>query len=241
MDTIVERVYSRLKTDVTNCTINPGQRIVQSKLAKDYGVGLTPIREALHRLIQEGLVRVEPRRGYIVSPINLSEINELYEYRIILEIGAVKLAIERGSYSDLQKIMDNANFTYCYGDHASYSQFLQYNTIFHKSIALASKNYILAVSLETVLDRLSRVNYLAIDIVDNAEEICREHKELAAAIIAREFTKAEESLKAQVNRSLNKITNTLINTNSLKAQKMRLFIVVESAEENQYLKKLGRT
>lgn len=60
--------YDAIKRDVARCRLAPGAELTEGELATHYGFGKTPVRDALARLAQEGLVRVLPRRGYVVRP-----------------------------------------------------------------------------------------------------------------------------------------------------------------------------
>ena len=66
--------------------LKPGERFFETEIAEDLGVSRTPIREALSRLEQEGLIKSLPKRGYAVSDVTAREIEELYEIREALEV-----------------------------------------------------------------------------------------------------------------------------------------------------------
>lgn len=87
-------VYVRLKSDITEWVYKPGQRLPEGAIAEHFGVSRTPVREALRRLEQEGLVVYLQQQGYSVRSLNLRELNELYQVRIILEEFATGLAAE---------------------------------------------------------------------------------------------------------------------------------------------------
>jgi DNA-binding GntR family transcriptional regulator len=159
-----QQAYDRIRGEILDCTLAPGQQIVQARLVEKYGLGLTPIREALQRLAHEGLVQPYPRFGYIVSPVTEEMVRHLYEVRMILETAAVRLAVERASDGQLRQVAESARFTYVYKNHEEYVRFLERNAAFHDSIAVLASNPRLAEVLGGLLDELSRIFHLGLDL-----------------------------------------------------------------------------
>jgi DNA-binding GntR family transcriptional regulator len=94
-------VYDRIRRAVVEGRYLPGRRLVEQRLAEEYAVSRTPVREALHRLEAEGLVVVERNRGAQVRPLSHEEIADLYDVRSRLEAYAAELAAERSRPEDL--------------------------------------------------------------------------------------------------------------------------------------------
>src|SRR5712692_5191420 len=89
---LVDVAYLALRDAITSGTLVPGARLGEAALAKHFSVSTTPIREALRRLDREGLVRLAPNRGAVVTEFNLREILDLFEIRELLECGAARRA-----------------------------------------------------------------------------------------------------------------------------------------------------
>ena len=207
---LADKAYEVLKADIITCALEPGQQIVQSQLAEKYQIGLTPIREALQRLAQEGFVQPIPRFGYVVSPITFSDMRELFELRSIVESAAARLSAVRGSQERLEAIRDSADFGYVYKDRQSYVSFLARNVDFHRSIAEAAGNQRLVDLVSKLLDELTRVFHLGLDVRDSAEEMRDEHLALARALCDRDPDRAERIVQSQIGRSQNRILEALI-------------------------------
>ena len=94
-----EQAYDRIKADIITCSLKPGMQIAQPALVEKYNIGMTPIREAMQRLAQEGFVTPIPRFGYTITPITFTDVREIYELRSILESAAARLAALRGNQS----------------------------------------------------------------------------------------------------------------------------------------------
>jgi DNA-binding GntR family transcriptional regulator len=204
-----DRAYEIIRKEIITCELRPGQQVAQPQLAEKYGIGTTPVREALQRLAQEGLVEAVPRLGYIVTPITFSAVRELFELRSIIECATVRLAAVQGSKAQLEKISQDAVFTYVFRDRDSYTEFLAHNAAFHRSIAVAAGNQRIVDLLSQLLDELTRIFHLGLDLRDSAEEMRDEHIALAQALLARDPHRAEHIVHSQVARSQQRVLEAL--------------------------------
>lgn len=89
-DNLSELVLQKIKNDIFDFKLMPGERFTESEIAESYAVSRTPIRQALYRLQQEGYVDVQFRSGWKVRPLNFKAYEELYDLRILLECYAVE-------------------------------------------------------------------------------------------------------------------------------------------------------
>src|SRR5258708_26496768 len=92
-----DNVYESLRSDIRTCHFAPGDDMREQDLAERYSVSRQPVREALLRLAREHLVTVQPRQGYRVNPISLSDARDLLRFRLALEPACVAEAIENAS------------------------------------------------------------------------------------------------------------------------------------------------
>ena len=104
----------------------------EQELAERYAVSRQPVREALLRLAREHLVTVQPRQGYRVNPISLSDARDILRFRLALEPACVAEAIENASDATLKGLDRFRRFS---GDH---EKFIAYNRAFHSALAAAS-------------------------------------------------------------------------------------------------------
>jgi DNA-binding GntR family transcriptional regulator len=208
-ESLSTQAYQLIKQDIVSCHLQPGQLIAQAELTAAYDVGITPIREALRQLAQEGFVQSVPRLGYIVSLITVKDVEEIFEMRMLLETAAVRLAAARASDGQLKFIRTDADFTYTYKDPKSYSEFLEHNAQFHHQIARMSGNQRLADMVERTLNELNRVFHLGLDYRDSAEEMHQDHTFLADALINRNADEAEKIIRDEIMRSRERILQAL--------------------------------
>jgi DNA-binding GntR family transcriptional regulator len=209
-ESMTDRVYEHIKTEIITCAIQPGQQIAQPQLAEKYGMGTTPVREALQRLAQEGLVQPIPRFGYIVTPITFSDVTEMYELRSVLESAAARLAAERATSEQFERIRALAAAACPFTDRAGYSRFLAHNTEFHRAVGLASGNSRLADAIARLFSEMARVFHLRLDPRDTPDDMRAEHEALAAALAARDADAAERLVRGQIAQSQQRVLEVLV-------------------------------
>ncbi len=87
---LAETVYAKIKTEIFDFRLLPGDRFTETELAERFAVSRTPVRDALYRLKRDGHVDVEFRAGWTVCPMDFARFEELYELRTLLECTAVE-------------------------------------------------------------------------------------------------------------------------------------------------------
>jgi GntR family transcriptional regulator, rspAB operon transcriptional repressor len=154
-DTSKSRVYKQLRRSIITGRCRPDERLNLNELARAYNTSISPLRDALHMLAQEGLVTIKPRSGYFISRTTLKELRDLFELREILELAAVDRAAPRISEEYIDKL-EHVHAGYTGDDDESYDRYTDENRRFHMLIAEASGNYELAEALGHLHDRLAR-------------------------------------------------------------------------------------
>lgn len=175
--------YERLRNAIRDGLLEPGTPLVELRLAELCNVSRTPIREALTRLEQDGLVE-RGDRGYIVRVRSPEEILDIYEVRIVLETLAARLAAENRRPVDILHVNRAMAAYEAAPQDADPSAWADLNRGFHEAIWRASHS----VALLDILDRLSThlLRYPATTLTSSGrlEESIREHRDLAEAIVA---------------------------------------------------------
>ena len=205
-----EQAYKSIKHDIITCRLKTGEQIAQSQLAERYQIGTTPIREALQRLVQDGFVESIPRFGYVVRPVSLSDIHEIYECRLILEPAVAYLAATRATDEQLREIVRTADFSYTYEDAEDISEAHIYNAEFHRAIAVASNNRRLLDQVSRVLDETTRIFFMGIDLRSNAETMHNGHMRLVEAIRDHNADQAKQAAKQQLEHAKHQVLDALV-------------------------------
>ncbi|MGO9134552.1 MAG: GntR family transcriptional regulator [Methylovirgula sp.] len=152
---LTDQAYSQLEEMITTLKLAPGTVLSEQALAKELGIGRTPVREALQRLGRDGLVVVLPRRGILVSEINLRSQLRLLETRRVLENLVAKLAAERATEEELAVFADIARSMRLAAQQSDDLAFMRLDRSFNDLVAKAARNEFALRSLGS-LSALSR-------------------------------------------------------------------------------------
>src|SRR3954451_8403738 len=207
---LARRAYDALKQDILTCELRPGAQIFEGELAIRYGTSKTPVREALNLLGQQGLVQVLPRRGYLVAPVTLRDVQEVFQLRLLLETGAAELAAEHITEEGLRQLKALVGVRYTYRDRASYARFLRANREFHIAVAEASGNGRLAAFVAKLLEDMERILHLGLDLRDSAEEMAVEHAELVDALLRGDGALARRVVTEQLQTSRKRVLEAVV-------------------------------
>ncbi|MEQ4209411.1 GntR family transcriptional regulator [Actinopolymorpha sp. B17G11] len=208
--TVTDQAYAHLRHQILICDLAPGAELREANLAESTGFGRTPIREALRRLVHDGLVEVRPRQGYRVAPITLDDVHHVFELRLILEPAAVELAIARASDEALQELHPLAHAARRPDDAATYEQYLLDHLGFHAAIAECSGNPRLARSVRDLLAQMQRLIFLSVSARDANSPPDEEHHDLFDAIVKRDSARAREIMIAQIEESRRRVADALV-------------------------------
>jgi len=99
-----QQIHDQLLGRILRRELEPGERISPPEIAAGLGVSITPVRDAVNQMAAEGLVTVTPRRGTVVSPVSIRDIEELYEIRLMIEPAAAELAASRATPDEIARV-----------------------------------------------------------------------------------------------------------------------------------------
>ncbi|MGH9320295.1 MAG: GntR family transcriptional regulator [Vicinamibacteria bacterium] len=203
--------YERVKRDILQCVLAPGSNVTETELASRHRLGKAPIRAALLRLRQEGLVRPVPRSGYVVAPVTVKDVQELFEFRLLLEPATARLAAGRIRAGGLRRLR-----ALCRADKMSGTAFNRANTEFHVEIARAAGNERIARVLSRLLDEMDRLFYLKITPSDQRRAL-REHRLLIRALATGKAIAAEKIAVEHIEHARKNVMETILASPTLMA------------------------
>jgi DNA-binding GntR family transcriptional regulator len=103
-----QQIHDQLLGRILRRELEPGERISPPEIAAALGVSITPVRDAVNQMAAEGLVTVKPRRGTVVSPVSIRDIEELYEIRLMIEPQAAEIAASRATPDEIANVQELA-------------------------------------------------------------------------------------------------------------------------------------
>jgi len=205
-----DQAHDAIRRDILTARLRPGEAVSEGLLAARLGLGKAPIRAALARLAQEGLVRAQPRRGYTVTPVTLRDVAEVFELRLILEPAAARLAADKADIAALKRLDAVCEAGYRPGEPETALAFLDANREFHVSVAALSGNRRLADQIGRLLDEMTRMLLLGLFGRDRTGEMAHEHRALIEALAAKDGARAETIVREQIEAARRMVMGALV-------------------------------
>jgi DNA-binding GntR family transcriptional regulator len=191
--------YEQIKQKILKGEYAPAQRLVETNLAQDLGVGRHKVRAALDRLHADGLVQIEPNRGATVKSLELAEVLDILIAREALEAGVAYLAAARIEANQIQQLEECLDIMQKALREGEYDRYSATNRRFHQVIYAASGNKTLPELIISLQQRLVRLQLRAILIPGRPEKSLAEHEALFQALQARDADAAERAARAHLS------------------------------------------
>lgn len=204
-----------IRRSILRCELQPGSLVSEAELAACFGLRRAATRVALERLSVVGLLRPLPRRGYIVKPITLRDVNDLFQLRMIIETATVRLAAGRVDEVGLRRLDRVCTAGYQLGNRDSEAEFLQANSEFHVMVASASGNERLVVMTAQLLGEMERLFHFGLSQRDRSSEMQQEHQALIEALARRDADAAERMTREELASSKAMVLDALMSSDSL--------------------------
>ena len=201
-----ERAYIEIRRMIVRLDLAPADVIREEALQQTLGLGRTPIREALQRLVRDQFVTVISRRGMYVSSIDIGELALLYETRAILEPYAMRLACARGTtgaWDDMAALLAGA------AADSSPNELLEIDRRCRELGWAAADNRFLTDHLDMLYAHSDRLWHLYLGDVADLHSMIAEHREILDALRARDADRAAELIEAHMHRFDQQIRNAV--------------------------------
>lgn len=202
--------YLRIRADIITGDLKPGEYVSEGHLSERYGLGKAAIRNALARIIQDGLVVNRGRQGHQVKPITLRDIREVFQIRRLLEPAAARAAAENPLRGRLEELQKAAEADYAPDDREGQLQFLHSNSAFHALLAEVAGNHLLAEYISHLQDVVIRILYLGIRVGDQSTPWRHRHTDICAAVLDGDADKAEQLMREHLDRSEKMVMKTVM-------------------------------
>lgn len=193
---LTSAVLQKLRADILHCRLMPGQKLLLMPLAKELGVSLAAVREALSRLTAEGLVVAMDQRGFIVSPASISDLVDITEARIDIESAAIRRSISlgddawletvRGAWADLEAVAYPAS----YEPSAEYDRWSKVHEHFHFALLSACGSAWLVRFRGLLFELSERYRRLSRLTGATGRDVTSEHRAIVEAVLDRDVDAA---------------------------------------------------
>jgi DNA-binding GntR family transcriptional regulator len=200
---LADSAYEQLKSELFEFKLLPGDRFTEAEVAERTGTSRTPVRQALYRLEREGFLDVKFRNGWEVRPLDFTQIDELYELRILLEQTSVR-SMKSLSLKDLNSILLPLEAIWQVSSSkrsSNISEVSKWDEDFHCGLVSASGNREFArVHLE-VTERIRIVRRLDFTKPSRITSTYQEHASMLQALRKRAFTEVTNQLATHIEIS----------------------------------------
>jgi len=205
-----DRIYQLLKKYIIEGELQEGAKITEAEISKQIGVSKTPVREAISRLVIEGLITLHPNKRMTITKISAKDVIEVYQLRKVLCSLAAELLADKitdDEIKELNKIFEEMEIFAEKGDVVKYSK---YADNFHSFMTSLSGNK----RLENINKNLHEQVYIyrikSLSVEGRMKKSLNEHKKILEALTKRDSEKAKKKCQEHINNALNNILKNAI-------------------------------
>ena len=204
-----EHAAKKLRTLIVRGDLLPGEPLLEVNLSQALGISRTPLREALKQLAAEGLVELRLNRGAVVASLRHEELAELFEAVSGIERCAAELAAIRMTAQDVERLEVLQKRIEHHRDRGELRDYFEVNQQIHGTIVGFARNGVLKASHDALLARVERARFFALSADGRWDESVREHRQILAALKARDAARAGQLLAHHVRRTGETVAETL--------------------------------
>ena len=192
-------VFNTLREAILKGELKPGERLMELQLAAKLGVSRTPIREAIRMLEQEGLAVTMPRKGAEVAKMTLKDMEDVLEIREALDELAVKIACDKISEKELQKLLEVKDQFENSTKTGDVKMIAEMDVKFHDVIFESTGNPKLVTLLNNLREQMYRYRLEYIKDAEKRQILLVEHESILRAIRSRHVAEAKEAVRAHID------------------------------------------
>jgi GntR family carbon starvation induced transcriptional regulator len=192
--TLAAKVFRQMRADILECRLPPGSKLRFDELRARYSVAVSPLREALTRLTEEGLVILEEHRGFKVAPVTRQKLHEIISTRREVDALTIRLSIERGDAAWEARVrasfVDLSTGPISTDDGEMDSEWERSHAAFHASLHSGSGSMWLERLCALLFDQTTRYRRLWFKHLRGDFDVVGEHCKIMEAVLARDVLAA---------------------------------------------------
>ncbi|MBV8154090.1 MAG: GntR family transcriptional regulator [Candidatus Eremiobacteraeota bacterium] len=200
------RVAALLRERIAKRELAPGSRLVELDISRELGVSRSPVREALLRLAEEGLVEILPYRGAVVVPLDKARLAELLEFRLALEHFALERLVssrDRDRIARLREHVGAMRAAIARGDrHAT----IEADLAMHRDMVAMAGNALVARAYESLIVQIRLYIDVTTATYQSAEDLVNEHDLLFDAVERGEYLMSRKLLDAHITHGFDELS-----------------------------------
>ncbi|UCB49539.1 MAG: GntR family transcriptional regulator [Deltaproteobacteria bacterium] len=193
-------VFENLKQAIVRGNFSPGNRLVESHIAEAMGISRTPVREAIHKLEREGLIKKLPQGGFYVLNLTREDIEETFGIRGVLESYAARLAAIKHKKEELAPLEEKIEEFQYFLNHGEMEALLKINTEFHGLLYAMSRSPKLIKMINDLQDQIYRFRRIILKIETMAQTSNEDHRHMLRAMRKRDADRVETLVRQHILR-----------------------------------------
>lgn len=194
-----EQVYAILKQAIVSCRILPNEPVSENRLCSLFGVSRSPVRIALTRLAEDGLIEIFPQRGSFVAPIKLAQVREGQFARAALEVALLERAAANWTREASRQARAEVAIQKRHASASDTWEFYLDNERFHVAFAHSAGLAGVWATVQSVKTLLDRIGHLANPVPGHMQRIVAEHTAILDHLDAGDTSKATEAMRSHIN------------------------------------------
>jgi DNA-binding GntR family transcriptional regulator len=209
--TYQQQAYAYVKKQITNLGLKPGEYITDSQIAGTLKISRTPVREAFHRLENEGLLNYEARRGWKVYALSLHDINEIFDIKIAVEGLVARKAAECDDEALRAKLRTAVQQMRESAEGGDIEAWLQADVQLHEIIFAMADNDRAERIIQNLNDQWHRVRVGFVAMQSRLKRSIGEHEAIAESILARQGEEAQRQMETHLDQVREELVRLLVN------------------------------
>ncbi|MFC3712981.1 GntR family transcriptional regulator [Sphingoaurantiacus capsulatus] len=213
--TIADQTYHQLRWDIVSGALAPGTKLAMDMLTKRYGVGMSPLREALVRLTGDALVHAEGQRGFWVTHVSIDELEDTMKTRTLIESEALARSIELGDEAWAERVRESYAALSAFeaqldtGGDQVFAQWEHANRLFHEALVSACGSPWLIRMRRMLHQHSERYRLISLSHITPERDVHDEHEAIKDAALGRKALKATRLIELHLDRTTDAVRMAL--------------------------------
>ncbi|SDR47461.1 GntR family transcriptional regulator [Pseudovibrio sp. Tun.PSC04-5.I4] len=203
---LIDRAYAHLRAAILSGQLEPGSKLRIREMCSTFDVGPTPVREALSRLVSQGLVATQSHKGFYIPELTQREFQDVVSQRKLLESATVRSAVERGNaqwrenVGDAYHALQDIERTWQTSRRDFWTEWEEANRVFHVALIDGAESSWAMRFLNMLYDQCTRYRATKRRTGFVPESIQEDHQQLMTAVSTGDGAMAEQIIKAHIER-----------------------------------------
>jgi len=193
--TLREKILETIRDAILKGSLKPGERVSEPDLAERFGISRTPIREAFRQLESEGYLQVVPRKGAVVASLSERDIEEFYAIKIILEGFAARMAAEKLTGKEIERLESINERLYKLADEGDVKTFFRVHNEFHEVFIKAAGNDKLSEMINQLVMKFKRLRLASLSQPGRMAISIEDHRDMIQAFKEHDGTRADNLIR----------------------------------------------